>query len=195
MKKVIPDTSILIPDEAKLVFKGKHFDTYHWPQQLYDGSTTTFEMLKRRDTVQIIAVKDDKLVLIDEQQVRHAPNLHFPTGKVDPNEEWLSAAQREMREETGLQFKHWKLINVVQPNDQIEWFVATYLATECTAADKPELEGGEKSTVLDVDFADLKKQIVAGRDDLKHSYGLFLKLTSLLDLINLPEFQGQAVDR
>lgn len=195
MKKIIPYGSILIPDPAELVFKGKHFDTYHWPQQLYDGTTTTFEMLKRRDTVQTIAVKDGQLVLIDEQQVRHEPNRHFPTGKVDPGEDWLTGAKREMREETGMQFNNWKLINVVQPNDQIEWFVVTYLATDCTAVGKPELEGGEKSTVYLADFTMVKTQIEAGRDDLKHSYQLFRTLSSLHNLLDLPEFQGQAVDR
>lgn len=195
MKKIIPKGSILIPDTADRVFKGKHFDTYHWLQELYDGSTTTFEMLKRRDTVLIIAIKDNQLVLIDEQQVRHPSNLHFPTGKVDPGEDWLTGAKREMREETGLQFKNWKLITVIQPNDQIEWFVATYLATDCTVAEQPELESGEKSTVQLTDFAEVKRQIEAGRDDLKHSFELFRGLNSLQDLINVPEFQGESVDR
>lgn len=195
MKKIIPEHSILIPDIAALKFKGKHFDTYQWQQKLYDGSYTTFEMLKRRDTAQMIAVKDDKLVLIDEQQVRHFPNRHFPTGKIDVGEDWLMGAQREMREETGLEFAHWKLIKVAQPFDQIEWFVATYLATDCTAEHTPELEGGEKSSVLYASFDEVKQLIVEGRDDLKHSYDLFRSLDSLQDLLQLPEFSGKEVDR
>lgn len=195
MKKIIPENSILIPDDAELMFTGKHFDTYHWQQKLYDGSYTTFEMLKRRDTAQIIAVQDDKLVLIDEQQVRHYPNRHFPTGKIDTGEDWLTGAQREMREETGLEFAQWKLINVLQPFDQIEWFIATYLATDCTAKHAPELEPGEKSTVLYASFAEVKQQIIEGRDDLKHSYELFRSLDTLQDLLQLPDFKGKAVER
>lgn len=195
MKKIIPENSILIPDEAELVFKGKHFNTYHWQQKLYDGSYTTFEMLKRRDTARVIAVKDDKLVLIDEQQVRHFPNRHFPTGKIDAGEDWLHGAQRELREETGLEFAHWRLIHVAQPFDQIEWFVATYLATDCTAKHMPELEAGEKSTVLYASFNDVKQQVTAGRDDLKHSYELFRQLNTLHDLLRLPDFLGEEVDR
>lgn len=195
MKKTIPENSLLIPDDAELVFKGKHFDTYHWQQKLYDGSFTTFEMLRRRDTARIIAVKDDKLVLIDEQQVRHNPNRHFPTGKIDAGEEWQVGAQRELREETGLQFAHWKLIDVAQPFDQIEWFVATYLATDCTAEDAPELEAGEQSTVLFASFDEVKQQVVESRDDLKHSYELFRSLKTLQDLLQLPEFRGIDIDR
>ena len=195
MKKVIPQNSILIPDNAELVHRGIIFDTYHWQQKLYDGSFTTFEMLKRVDTARIIAVKDDKVVLIDEQQIRHFPNRHFPTGKIDAGEDWLAGAKRELREETGLSFADWKLIQVEQPFDQIEWFVATYLATDCTDVQTPELEAGEKSSVLYVDFADLKQQIVDGRDDLKHSYTLFRSMETLQDLLQLPAFHGQEVDR
>lgn len=195
MKKILPDNSLLIPDDAELVFKGKHFDTYHWQQKLYDGSYTTYEMLKRRDTARVIAVKDDKLVLIDEQQVRHFPNRHFPTGKIDAGEEWLAGAKRELREETGLEFANWKLVDVAQPFDQIEWFVATYLATNCTAEHAPELEAGEKSSVLYAGFDEVKQQVVAGRDDLKHSYDLFRQLTTLQDLLHLPEFRGKEIER
>lgn len=195
MKKIVPSNAILIPDDAEHVFNGVMFDVFHWQQPLYDGTATTFEMLKRVDTVQIIAIKDDKLVLIDEQQVRHAMNRHFPTGKVDPGEEWEEAAKRELREETGLQFANWKLIQVRQPFDQMEWFIATYLATDCTGAGPTALEGGEKSTMFLASFDDVKAQIIAGRDDLIHSYTLFQPLESLKDLEALPSYAGKAIDR
>ena len=195
MKKLIPPDAILIPDDAEHAYKGVMFDVYHWQQKLYDGTFTTFEMLKRVDTVQIIAVKDSKLVLIDEQQIRHSTNRRFPTGKVDSGEAWETAAKRELREETGYQFANWKLIQVRQPFDQMEWFIATYLATDCIKEGKPELEGGEKSTRFLADFKDVKTQIEAGRDDLKHSYTLFHPLNSIEDLLALPAFQGIEVER
>lgn len=195
MKKTLPDKAILIPDTAKLVFKGVTYDVYHWSQKLYDGSFTTFEMLKRVDTAVIIGVKDDKLVIIDEQQAHHPMNRHFPTGRVDAGENWQTAAAREMHEEAGLSFKNWRLVHVVQPFDQVEWFVAVFLATECTDEGERHLEAGEKSTMLQFDFADVKAQMEAGRDDLKHSRDLFDPLTTLQDLLALAEFQGRVVDR
>jgi ADP-ribose pyrophosphatase len=195
MKKIVPQSAVLIPENAECVFEGLMFDIFHWQQKLYDGTFTTFEMLRRVDTVRVVAIKDDKLVLIDEQQILHAPNRHFPTGKVDKGEAWLAAAQREMREETGLQFANWKLVNVDQPFDQLEWFVATYLATDCSEVGNPELEGGEKSTTLFADFAEVASQVADGRDDLQYSSTLFHPLKSLEDLRALPEFSGQEIDR
>jgi hypothetical protein len=65
-----------IPKKARRVFKGVIFDVYHWPQKMFDNSTVTFEMLKRADTLQVIAITPDKkILLLKEQQ---------PTKKLRP---------------------------------------------------------------------------------------------------------------
>ena len=43
MKKLIPPDAVLVPDGATRVFQGEIFGVYQWPQQLFDGSTDTFE--------------------------------------------------------------------------------------------------------------------------------------------------------
>jgi hypothetical protein len=68
VKKIVPANAILIPDNAKCVFKGEIFAIYQWPQKMVDDSTEIFEMAKRSDTVEFIAVKDRKLLLINEAQ-------------------------------------------------------------------------------------------------------------------------------
>jgi ADP-ribose pyrophosphatase len=57
-----------IPKEAKLVFKGVIFDVYQWQQKMFDGSFETFEMLKRPNTVEIIATQGDKILLSHQSQ-------------------------------------------------------------------------------------------------------------------------------
>src|SRR6185369_15622192 len=122
MKKVVPERASLIPDNATKAFAGQIFDVYQWPQELFDGTKATFEMLKRPDTVQILAIKDGKVVLVHDEQPGRPVQLHFPGGRVDPEDaSWLEAAQRELREETGLSFKNWKMITVKQPIIKIEW--------------------------------------------------------------------------
>ena len=56
MRKFVPATAKLIPEEAKKVFQGEIFAVYQWPQEMFDGSFATFEMLRRADTVKILAV-------------------------------------------------------------------------------------------------------------------------------------------
>jgi hypothetical protein len=68
MRKTLPSNAALIPDNASLAFKGQIFDVYQWPQIMFDGSTKTFEMLKRPDTVQIILVRDNKILLVEDEQ-------------------------------------------------------------------------------------------------------------------------------
>ena len=53
-----------LPKNARRVFKGEIFEVWQWPQKMYDGSTETFEMLKRPDTTQVIATVGDKIALL-----------------------------------------------------------------------------------------------------------------------------------
>lgn len=87
MKKVIPNGSVLIPDNAVRAFQGMIFDVYQWPQKLYDGSEFTFEMLKRTDTVSVIGLVDGgKILVIDDEQPHLGSRRSFPGGRVDPSD-------------------------------------------------------------------------------------------------------------
>ena len=52
------------PPQAKRVFKGMIFDVYQWEQEMYDGSTHTFEKIIRPDTVLVIPVTEDGKIII-----------------------------------------------------------------------------------------------------------------------------------
>jgi ADP-ribose pyrophosphatase len=68
MKQIIPDDASLIPDHAECVFKGVIFDVYQWQQELYDGTATTFERIRRPDTVEVIGVTDHKILIVNDEQ-------------------------------------------------------------------------------------------------------------------------------
>src|SRR3990167_5280393 len=68
MKKQVPKDAVLIPDTAKRVFRGQIFDVYQWPQKMFDNSTQTFEMLRRPDTIAVIAVVEDKILILDDEK-------------------------------------------------------------------------------------------------------------------------------
>src|SRR5438105_1960514 len=110
MRTIIPADARLIPKQAKKVFTGQIYNVYHWEQPLFDGTTATFEMLGRPDTIQVLAIKDHQLVVLNEEQPNSGRAFYgLPGGRHDvPEETELDAAKREMLEETGMTFKTWK---------------------------------------------------------------------------------------
>jgi ADP-ribose pyrophosphatase YjhB (NUDIX family) len=195
MKKVLPVGAVLIPDDAKVVFSGILFDVYQWNQKQYDGSHKIFEMLKREDTIQVVAVKDDKLVLIKDQQPGRPAQIYPPRGRVDKSDaSWLDAAKREMKEETGMTFKNWRLVEVAQPAAKIEWFVVTYVATDFEAQKEQHLDVGEQIDIW-LETAEKVRELTLGGDYVSYLRPFFARITDLQSLLALPEFSGQIIDR
>ena len=99
-----------MPASAKMVFKGKIFEVWQWQQKMYNGTTQTFERLKRPDTVQVIPVVGSKILTQrQEQPDQSAPFFSFPGGRCDEREDPLAAVKRELLEETGYVSKEWQL--------------------------------------------------------------------------------------
>jgi ADP-ribose pyrophosphatase len=196
MKKLIPENSILVPDEAELKFRGSIFDVYQWPQKMFDGSIKTFELMRRADTVQIIAVKDDKLVMVKDEQPDRPAQEYPPRGRVDPNDaSWLEAAKREMLEETGMQFRDWRLVEVSQPAAKLEWFVATYLATDFVSQGAQKLDkGGERISVWLESFDNVRDMSLSNHS-ISYLKPFFANISNIEELLALKEFEGVMVDR
>lgn len=182
MRKYVPDGAKLLPKEAKKVFSGVISEVYQWPQELFDGTTATFEMIKRPDTVKIVAVltpeevkvagletmrvegvatsdKDEaraKVVITKQEQPRKDVFYDIPGGRVDEEDESeLAAAKRELYEETGLKMRNWKLITAVQPFNKIDWIIYTFVATGLVEKGEQSLDGGERIEVMAISFEDL----------------------------------------
>lgn len=124
MRKYVPKWASLIPKEAQCVFSGEIYDVYQWPQEMYDGSTATFEMLRRPDTVKIIGIltpteqaclknvvkittsEENRVVITKQKQPRKDWFYDYPGGRVDAEDkDELAGAKREMLEEAGLEFE------------------------------------------------------------------------------------------
>ncbi|MEX0616289.1 MAG: NUDIX hydrolase [Candidatus Woykebacteria bacterium] len=141
-----------IPKEAKRVFEGIIFDVYHWKQKMFDGSTTTFEALKRPDTIQIIPVFDGKILLSYEEQPNRPATYTFLGGRQEKDEDQLVTAKRELLEETGLESDDWELFKVYDVEAKIEWQIYLFIARNCKKTTEPSLDAGEKIEVKAVDF-------------------------------------------
>lgn len=176
----LPENAHLIPDGAKLVFKGILFETYQWQQEMFDGSFQTFEMLRRPDTALVIAIDDNKIVLLNEEQPGGiVQKSRLPGGRIEHDENPLEAAKREIVEELGETYEKWALLEVKQPAIKIEWFTYVYVALNKTSEQPPAHEVGEKIEIKRVSFDEFK----ASQEFQGHKSQMLEGIDSIDDLL------------
>lgn len=159
-KRHVPKNAIMIPEKAMRVFTGEIFDVYQWEQELFDGSTATYEMLRRPDTVLVIALDDDDQVVVMREQQSGLPprEVRVPGGKVNLSDEsTLAAIQRELLEETGLKMKEWVFAEVVQPEIKLEWFIHVFVARGIASIGNSQTDAGEKIQLGRMSYEELRE--------------------------------------
>jgi len=148
-----PKPKQTIPQDAQTVFDGIIFDVIHWQQELFDGSKTTFEVLKRDDTVLVIPVTTDKrIIVLEQEQPGKAAFTGMPGGRVDEGEDPLAAAQRELAEETGYTAADWQLWDAFQPLSKLDWAIYIFIARDAEQKSEQTLDKGERICVEDYSF-------------------------------------------
>jgi ADP-ribose pyrophosphatase len=159
------------------VYHGKVFELIRENVTLENGTTTDVEFIEHPGATAVIPFLDDnRIVLL--KQYRHALKKHIweiPAGTLDPQEEIISCAKRELIEETGYSAGQWHRLGEITPvpgysNERIHIF----LATELQPADQ-NLDEDEVIQVLAVDFLKAIEMIGDGEiQDAKSIAGLFL---------------------
>lgn len=121
-----------------------------------DGQVAVREYLTHPGAVAIVAILDDGRVLM-ERQYRYPiakACIEIPAGKLDPYEDHLLCAKRELEEETGYTAKKWCYIRRIHPVISYSTeFIDIYLA-EGLIAGKSHLDDEE---FLDVFAAPLEQ--------------------------------------
>lgn len=153
MGVIRPKSKQIRPADARKVFSGEIFDVYQWEQQMFDGSTATFEQLARPDTVEVIAVLENgKILIVEEEQPGKPPFLSLPGGRLNVDETPEDAALRELKEETGYIADSVDLWEATQPVGKIDWAVFTFIARGVKKGGEANLDAGEKITQSEVTF-------------------------------------------
>jgi len=130
---------------TRVVHRGRLLDVREDRVRLPDGSTSTREYIRHPGAVVVIAVLDGGELLL-EHQWRHPLGralIELPAGKLDPGEEPLACARRELLEETGYTARDWRELATLHPcvgysDERLVYFLARGLSHEGAQPDHGE---------------------------------------------------------
>lgn len=112
---------IEVMTQREELFRGRFLHALRDQVRLPDGSSSDREYLVHPGAVMVIPLLFDaegspRLVL--ERQFRYPVGevmIEFPAGKLDPGEDRLACARRELAEETGFVAREWARAGVIHP--------------------------------------------------------------------------------
>lgn len=162
--------------DTALVYNGDFIQVHKDTVRLPDGSHSTREYITHPGAVAVLALLDNGN-LVMERQYRYAPHREFielPAGKIDPGEDILLTAQRELLEETGYVADEWVHLTTTWPcigyaDERMEYFLARGLRFEGR-----HLDEGEFLEVFELPVKEALEWVRIGKiNDSKSIVGLF----------------------
>ncbi|HIU63855.1 MAG TPA: NUDIX hydrolase [Candidatus Avacidaminococcus intestinavium] len=115
------------------IFEGKLLKLDKDMVLLPNGKQATRELIRHPGAAAILAITNEQKIIFVEQY-RHPVGsvvLEIPAGKIDPGEDPLTCAKRELSEETGFSAKKWhKLTSIATTPGFTDEVIHLYLAKE-----------------------------------------------------------------
>lgn len=167
------------------IFDGKILHVIKDTVKLPNGNLTFREVVRHVGAVCVIPVTDDNEVII-EHQYRYPPDevlVEIPAGKLDsPDEDRLSAAQRELHEETGITADKWTVIGDFYPAAAYcDEFITMYLAQGLHFGEQ-DLDDDEFLSVEKVPLKTLVDDVMDGRITDAKTQTAILKAARILGI-------------
>ncbi|MGI4717546.1 MAG: NUDIX domain-containing protein [Janthinobacterium lividum] len=162
--------------DGGIVYEGPFLTLERDQVRLPDGSTSHREFIRHPGAVVILPLLPDGRVLL-ERQFRY-PNaqvfIEFPAGKIDPGEDHLACARRELEEETGYTAAKWRFVctihNAIAYSDE---HLELFLAEDLTAGEQ-KLDEGEFLETFSATVPELLEMVKRGEiTDVKTIIGAF----------------------
>lgn len=143
-----------VPPDAELVFDGIRCHVYQWNQKMYDNSVARFERIIFASGAFVVPIlPNGNILLTKQEQPGRGEFFSLPGGGIDEvDESSLSAAQRELREETGSVAPFWKKWLHFTGTANIITAVDYFIAHDVEKISEIVPDGGEKITLFEVTF-------------------------------------------
>lgn len=127
------------------VYEGKLLHVHRDEVRLPDGKSSFREYIRHPGAVVVLPITDSGELIL-ERQHRYPLGRDFievPAGKIDPGEQTLACAQRELLEETGYKAREWSYVTTVYPcigyaDEQLVYYLAKGLEYEGHQRDADE---------------------------------------------------------
>jgi ADP-ribose pyrophosphatase len=164
---------------SSILYRGRIVNVRQDQVLLPGGETAFREVVEHPGAAAALALDDQERVILVRQyrQPAAAVLLEIPAGKLDPGEEPLACAQRELAEETGFRGNSWRPLGwfYLSPgfcNEKIHLF----LARELTVADPlPTVDLEETVEVISLPLGELYEMAAKGElKDAKTVIALYL---------------------
>ena len=142
------------------------FDVIHEDVRLPDGTETDFDYLSEPPAVVILPfTPEGDVVLIEEwRQAVDRVNRGIPAGTTEPDDDdFATAARRELAEETGYEAERIEPLETVEPANGVANAVHHhFVAHGCTPTAEQDLDHDESIRVTTAPFEDLYEDVLAG---------------------------------
>jgi ADP-ribose diphosphatase len=140
--------------------------------------------------VNVVALTPEQRLLV-VRQFRFGTGrvtTEIPGGVVDPGEEPLAAAQRELREECGAVSERWTSLGAVEPNPAFQDNLCHhFLAEDVRTVQAQELDRGEDIAIETLSLDEVRERIRSG--EIRHSL-VVCALARVMDLRGPRELDG-----
>lgn len=152
---------IEVPQSSQELFKGHFLHAFRDTVRLPDGRSAVREYVRHPGAVMIIPLlpqANGSLRVVLERQYRYPVKqvmIEFPAGKLDPGEDVLACARRELQEETGYCAAEWARAGVMHPVISYSTeFIEVWFARGLTPGER-HLDEGEHLDVITATPAEL----------------------------------------